>query len=185
MTCRSSAPSSRPTMGIRARTSNRRSRRQRTRIPTPRRTSSSASPVGAGSGANCTDTDGVVQRNGLVECDVQNLKSDVYEIAADIQGNWFDGTGLGSLAVFDPANGFATGGGHFAWGDAPSGPFEYPDPEVNYGFTGKKLKKNVNGSVLLVIHTEEGPYVVKTNAFTGLANNQVPGHPDWWYTSMT
>ena len=138
-------------------------------------------PVGTnGSSRNCTDT-GVPTPGGGVGCSVVDLLSDVYEIDATVQSAWFVGDGIGTIAVFDPANGFSTGGGHFLWANGP-GP--WTDAKVNFGFTGKKLNKNVKGSVLTVIHTDAGPYVIKTNAFTGMANAQVKG-TDYWYTSMT
>lgn len=140
------------------------------------------SPIGSGSsGRNCTDTGVPTTGGSPVGCPVLNLLSDVYQIDADIQGAWFSGIGIGSLAVFDPANGFATGGGHFIWSDGPS---PWTGAKANFGFTGKLVNKNVKGSVLLVIHTASGPYVIKTNAFSGLANQQVTGQ-GYWYTSMT
>jgi hypothetical protein len=96
-------------------------------------------------------------------------------------GNYFDGIGVDSVAVFDPASGFSTGGGHFVWTEATS---SWNGAKVNFGFTGKLVNKNVKGSVLTVIHTANGPYVIKTNAFTGMTNVQVPSQT-YWYTSMT
>ena len=141
-------------------------------------------PVGtSGTRTECTDDEVPTPSGSTVGCEVRDLASDVYEIDATIQSAWFVGDGIGTIAVFDPANGFSTGGGHFIWANGPS-PWADPDPKVNFGFTGKKLNKNVKGSVLTVIHTEAGPYVIKTNAFTGMANAQVKG-TDYWYTSMT
>ncbi len=133
-------------------------------------------PVGAGTaGKNCTDTGVPVPPGSVVSCSITlPLASDVYEVNADIQGSWFDGTGIGTLAVYDPNSGFATGGGNLLWNGW----------KVNFGFVGKQVNKSFKGSILTVIHKPEGPYVVKSNAFTGLAINQVSGQT-YWYVSMT
>ncbi len=138
-------------------------------------------PIGSGvNNKTCTDFGVPTPSGSAVTCNVADLTSDVYEIDADILGRWFVGDGIGTLAVFDPANGFATGGGNFTWAN---GPAPWTDAKVNFGFTGKKVNKNVKGSVLTVIHSAVGPYVIKTNAFTGLAVNKTAGGV--WYTSMT
>lgn len=140
-------------------------------------------PVGtAGSPANCTDSGVPTPSGSAIGCSVANMLADGYEVDAGISGGWFTGSGIGTLAVFDPANGFATGGGEFTWASAPS---PWTGAKVNFAFTGKKLNKNIKGSVLTVIHTATGPYVIKTNSFTGLSNVRGGTSPEWWYTTMT
>ncbi|HXG75337.1 MAG TPA: SpaA isopeptide-forming pilin-related protein [Gaiellaceae bacterium] len=148
-------------------------------------TTVSFSLVGFASSSNsgsCSDGGGV---DDGVGCTTGALNADAYEVTATIGGAWFTGGGIGTLAVIDPANGFATGGGHFVWGDAPS-PWQTPDPRVNFAFTGKQLKKGAQGGVLLVVHTADGSYVVKSNSFGGLTNGKTGSGPSTiWHTTMS
>ncbi|HET6638460.1 MAG TPA: Ig-like domain-containing protein [Gemmatimonadota bacterium] len=139
-------------------------------------------PIESTASDACTDT-GIPTPSSAVGCVANNVPSEMYEIGTEVQGDWFTGGGLGFglLAVFDPASGFSTGGGRFAWSAAP-GPWS--DAAVSFGFTGKKVKKSVKGSVVMVIHTAAGPYVIKSNALTGIANARVRDET-YWYASMT
>ena len=139
-------------------------------------------PVGSGTqGKTCTDT-GVPVGNGVACGTINDLTPDVYQIDADIQGAWFDGIGIGSLLVSDPSLGFSTGGGTLTL-TGVSAPWN--NAKVNFGFTGKKVNKTWKGSILVVIHTINGPYVMKTNAFGGVTNSVTGAPPNQlWSTSM-
>jgi Bacterial Ig domain/Bacterial cadherin-like domain len=134
------------------------------------------SPVGSGSGGTCTDT-GVANPVG---CTISALTPDVYQVDVTIVSDWFTGGDIVSLLVFDPSLGFSTGGGTFVW---PSDSSRWAGSKTNFGFVGKQVNtKSWKGSILIVIHTSAGPYVVKTNAFNGVTNGLSGGI---WYTSMT
>ena len=47
-------------------------------------------------------------------CSIANVGVDTYETDAVIGGDYFTGSGVGALVVFDPALGFITGGGRYS-----------------------------------------------------------------------
>ena len=176
------ARSPRPTTATRARISIRRVAGHQTTSCGATDVKFDFNPVGSGTqGKTCTDTDGPV--GNVVACGtINDLTPDVYQIDTDIQGAWFDGIGIGSLLVSDPSLGFSTGGGTLTL-TGVSAPWN--NAKVNFGFTGKKVNKSWKGSILVVIHTINGPYVMKTNAFGGVTNSVTGAPPNQlWSTSM-
>jgi uncharacterized repeat protein (TIGR01451 family) len=97
----------------------------------------------------------------LAHCTLNSLGPDVYELTATIQGDYFQGGGVGALTVYNPALGFTTGGG---WYTDPTNGYRY-----NFGFNAKILKSGqVQGSLLTIVRTPQGVYEVKSNAMGGL-----------------
>jgi hypothetical protein len=92
-------------------------------------------------------------------CTITDVVPDTYQVDATIQGDYFVGSGIGALVVYDPALGFITGGG---WYTTDLG-------RVNFGFNAKILKsQQVQGSLLVILHRPEGNYVLKSNAMGSL-----------------
>ena len=62
------------------------------------------------------------------------------------------------FTVYDPSLGFTTGGGTFYWPGTQE--------KTNFGYVMQYNKKatNVKGSVLIIKHTDEGTYRIKSNA---------------------
>jgi len=88
-------------------------------------------------------------------CSIGNVPMDTYEIDATINGDYFTGSGVGSIVVFDPALGFITGGG---WYSTDQG-------RLNFGFNAKYLKSGqIQGSLLTILHGIDGNYMLKSNA---------------------
>ncbi len=114
-------------------------------------------PIGAGPSYICTATSTTYVSPGTAtaSCTMSNVTVNVYEASATIQGDYFIGSGLGAVTVYDPALGFATGGGWFR--DAGN--------RVNFGFNVKFLNSgNMKGSLLTIVRKPEGNYIVKSNA---------------------
>jgi hypothetical protein len=82
------------------------------------------------------------------------------------------------LVVYDPSLGFTTGGGWFYWPGT--------DDKTNFGYTMRYNKKGarVRGSLLLIRHTDEGIYRVKSNALLGLALGSA-GDPSYGWASFS
>jgi hypothetical protein len=109
-------------------------------------------------------------------CSIPNVPVDVYEINATIGGNYFQGSGLGALTVYDPTLGFTTGGGWYTMpDDTTSDPTDIA--RVNFGFNAKVLKSGqTQGALLTIVHTANGNYEIKSNAMNaGLAIALVSG----------
>ena len=105
-----------------------------------------------------------------VECDFDDVPVNVYTVQVEVSGNYYDGLGEDVFVVFDPDLGFTTGGGWFYWPGTADG--DYPGDKTNFGYNMKYNKKrtNVQGSLLLIRHLEDGSiYRVKSNALDGLA----------------
>jgi len=93
-----------------------------------------------------------------------------------VVGGFCTGSGEDVVVVFDPSLGFTTGGGTYT--DPGSG------DRVNFGYTMKYNKKrtNVQGSLLVIRHTNDGVYRLKSNqvgfdwaTFAGKATYKEPG----------
>jgi uncharacterized repeat protein (TIGR01451 family) len=109
-------------------------------------------------------------------CSITNVPVDVYQVDALI-GNYFTGGGASALDVYNPALGFATGGGWFMLADGT---------KVNFGFTAKYLKSNqIQGSLLTIFHRKDGNYIIKSNAMGVLAVNQSSTTPPYWTATLT
>ena len=79
------------------------------------------------------------------------------------------GTAESVFTVYDPSLGFTTGGGWFYWPDT--------EDKTNFGFTVKYNKKGnkAQGSLLLIRHTDEGNFRVKSNAMQALSVGEGDG----------
>ena len=122
-------------------------------------------PVGPGGTQTCSAADTAYVAgdpdSGTATCVLANVGVAVFEAAALIGGNHFVGSGLGAVTVYDPRLGFVTGGGWVIGVDGA---------RVNFGFNAKLLKSGqLQGSLLTLVHREDGRYQVKSNAMGTLA----------------
>jgi hypothetical protein len=129
--------------------------------------------------AQCTANDttrGTVDKStALAHCTLPAVTPDVYELTATINGNYFQGTGLGALVVYNPSLGFTTGGG---WYTDPISHYRY-----NFGFNAKILKSGqVQGSLLTIAHKPAGIYELKSNSMGGLVTAKDPTNTFWTAT---
>ena len=99
-----------------------------------------------------------------VVCTFDDVPVDAYSVNATVNGDVYAGYAEDVVVVYDPANGFAQGGGTFIWPDTTD--------DVRFGFSMEYNKKgtNVKGGLMLVRTTGDGSqYVIKSNALYGLA----------------
>ena len=76
------------------------------------------------------------------------------------------------VTVYCPDSGYATGGGWF-YGPGTT-------DKTSFGFVtdyvkGKKMTLDFKGSLIMIRHTEDGGYHLKSNTYTGLAIGEVTG----------
>jgi hypothetical protein len=140
-------------------------------------------PVGIG--GTLTGVCEKFQNNGLTgydqkntyACTFTNVEVNTYLIEASVVGNYYvSSTVEDVLVVYDPSLGFTTAGGWFYWPGTSD--------KTNFGYTMKYNKKGikVQGSLLLIRHTEEGNYRIKSNALYGLALGEIEevnGYVGW------
>ena len=82
-----------------------------------------------------------------------------YEVTLSLNSDYYrlvDGASV--FTVYDPSLGFTSGGGWFYWPGTTD--------KTNFGYIMEYGKKGVNvkGSVLIIRHTEDGIYRIKSNA---------------------
>jgi len=124
-------------------------------------------PVGPGEGPSfsCTTSVDAGGYAGVITvvCDLNGVPVNVYTVQVNVDGGYYSGSSEDVLVVYDPSLGFTTGGGWFYWPDTMD--------KTSFGYTMKYNKKgtNVKGSLLLIRHTAEGNYRIKSNALYGLA----------------
>jgi hypothetical protein len=139
-------------------------------------------PVGPGSGPSfsCTASFAPVGYAGeiTIVCDFAAVEVNVYTVQVTVDGGYYTGYNEDVLVIYDPSLGFTTGGGWFYWPDTTD--------KTNFGYTMKYNKKgtNVKGSLLLIRHTAEGNYRVKSNALYGLALGE-SGDPAFGWASFS
>ncbi|MDH3306928.1 MAG: Ig-like domain-containing protein, partial [Acidimicrobiia bacterium] len=128
-------------------------------------------PVGPGPGVAGSCDDVGVSGTGYdtqvtVTCSFNSVPGNTYLVTAEVSG-YFMGSANGVLVVYDPASGEVEGGGTFLW----DGDF------AEFGFTMDYNKKgnNLKGSFLLIRHTVDGDFVVKSNVLYGMATGQDGG----------
>lgn len=121
-------------------------------------------PVGPGgpeSPSSCTP----VLANGVLTltCSFGGVPVNTYEVVVTDRNGFFDVDVTDVVTVYDPSLGFATGGGWFTWPGT--------EDKTNFGFSMKYNKKGskVQGSLLIIRHTDDGNYRIKSNALYGLA----------------
>src|SRR5439155_14313736 len=86
----------------------------------------------------------------------QNVQPNLYEVDATIASDYFQGTGVGVLLIYDPTAGMTTGGGWFTADDGA---------KVNFGFNAKFLKSGqAQGNFLAIWHRNNQNYIVKSNS---------------------
>jgi hypothetical protein len=124
-------------------------------------------PVGPGSGPSFTcamsfDPGGYAGEITIV-CDLDGVPVNVYTVEVSVDGGYYTGSSEDVLVIYDPSLGFTTGGGWFTWPGTTD--------KTSFGYTMKYNKKgtNIKGSLLLIRHTAEGNYRLKSNALHGLA----------------
>jgi hypothetical protein len=97
-----------------------------------------------------------------VECDFAGVPVNIYNAIARVEGGYYAGSGQGIVTVYDRSLGSTTGGGTYvdANGD-----------RVNFGYTAKYHKKRgeAQGSLLVIRHTTDGIYRLKSNQIDSLA----------------
>ncbi|UCH58259.1 MAG: hypothetical protein JSV61_08520, partial [Anaerolineales bacterium] len=98
-----------------------------------------------------------------VVCDFDGIPVNTYMVEVIVDGGYYSGADESVLVVYDPSLGFTTGGGWFYWPGTTD--------KTNFGYNMKYNKKgtNIQGNLLLIRHTEEGNYRLKSNALQGLA----------------
>ena len=119
---------------------------------------------------------GSITRSGLVPVsgvfDLGSIPLGCYDIAVTVNApNYYSDPYYDAFSVYDPTLGFATGGGWFYWPD------ETQD-KTTFGFVTNYGKKGANfkGSLILVRHTEDGIYRIKSNALSGLSITSGSGY---------
>ena len=125
-------------------------------------------PIGPGSAVSaiCTTTGAVApfDYNSVltVECDFAGVPVNTYTALATVGGGYYTGTAEDVVSVFDPSLGFTTGGGTYT---------DTNGDRVNFGYTMKYNKKRtkVKGSLLVIRHTADGVYRLKSNRVDALA----------------
>jgi PKD repeat protein len=126
-------------------------------------------PVGPGGPVDGTCMPGPVSGTGYdavlaVACQFQDVPVNTYAAVVTVGGGYYvGGPDEDVLVVYDPSLGFTTGGGWFYWPGTTD--------RTNFGYVMKYNKKGlkVKGSLLLIRHTEEGNYRIKSNALDGLS----------------
>jgi hypothetical protein len=122
-------------------------------------------PVGPGGRVTPVSCDPVVITNGVLSltCDFDAAPVNTYEVVVEDTAGYFRVTVSDVVTVYDPSLGFATGGGWFWWPGTTD--------KTNFGFTMKYNKKgtNLQGSLLMIRHTADGNFRIKSNALFGLA----------------
>jgi hypothetical protein len=109
-----------------------------------------------------------------VVCQFDDVTVNTYLVEISVTGGAYRGLAEDVLVVYDPSLGFTTGGGWFYWPETADTDSGYPGDRTNFGYTMKYNKKgaNLKGSLLLIRHTPDGIYRVKSNALYGLALGQ-------------
>jgi hypothetical protein len=139
-------------------------------------------PVGPGSGPSfsCTTSFAPGGYAGVITviCDFTGVEVNVYTVQVTVDGGYYTGYGEDVLVIYDPSLGFTTGGGWFYWPETMD--------KTSFGYTMKYNKKglNVKGSLLLIRHTADGNYRVKSNALYGLALGET-GDPVFGWASFS
>jgi len=124
-------------------------------------------PVGPGGSedGSCSRTVTGVGYDAIlrVTCSFDEVPVNTYTVQVSDGGGYYGSEGEDVLVVYDPSLGFTSGGGWFYW---PS-----TEERTNSAYTMEYNKKGqkVKGSLLLIRHTNEGIYRVKSNALYGLA----------------
>jgi hypothetical protein len=139
-------------------------------------------PVGPGSGPSflCTTSfaPGGYAGEMTVVCDFVGVPVNVYTVHVTVDGGYYTGSGEDVLVIYDPSLGFTTGGGWFYWPGTSD--------KTSFGYTMKYNKKgtNIRGNLLLIRHTAEGNYRVKSNALYGLSLGE-SSDPDFGWASFS
>jgi subtilisin family serine protease len=126
-------------------------------------------PIGPGGSAPGVCVAGGVIGTGYdqvlpVTCTFDNVPVNTYEAIVTVSGGYYAGAGDDVVTIYDPSLGFTTGGGWFYWPGTTD--------RTNFGYTMKynKSGKNVQGSLLMIRHLDDGTkYRVKSNRLGGLA----------------
>jgi uncharacterized repeat protein (TIGR01451 family) len=110
----------------------------------------------------------------IVNCAFDDVPVNIYTVEVEVVGDYYVGSGLDMLIVYDPALGFTTGGGWFYW------PGTTDRTTFGYMMQYNKKATQVKGNLLLIRHLPDGThYRIKSNAINGLALGTLPGDGDW------
>jgi hypothetical protein len=117
-------------------------------------------PVGIGPSAVAPVT--APDATGQVVVHFDDVPVNVYSVEVTVDGGYYVGFGEDTLTVYDPASGNSSGGGWFAWPE--------DGDKTSFGFTGSYAKKGgPRGGLVVIRHTDEGNYRIKSNALLGYA----------------
>jgi hypothetical protein len=90
-------------------------------------------------------------------CNFSGVPVNVYNVTFTIGGNFYQGSGHSSVIVFDPSQGFVTGGGRVA--NPNTGAL------ANFGFNVKSNKDGASqGSLTYVEHRASGDLMLKSSS---------------------
>ncbi|MFC1593166.1 MBG domain-containing protein [Candidatus Omnitrophota bacterium] len=127
-------------------------------------------PVGGGGGYDQpADSFDPVTREATFNIPQDALDVETYSVEVTLDNDWFVANPIDDvLVVYDPSLGFTTGGGWFYW---PEDDSDMAGAKTNFGFNMKYNNKatNIQGSLLLIAHLEDGNYRIKSNTLYGLA----------------
>jgi hypothetical protein len=121
-------------------------------------------PAGVGSAIPTTavTSGGGVGGTLTATCNFTDIPVNVYTVTFNIGGNFYTGSAVSLLTVYDPSLGFVTGGGEIT---NPNTGFP-----ASFGFTMKFLKNgNTQGNLVYVEHRPTGDVILKSNAVGPLA----------------
>ncbi len=117
-------------------------------------------PIGPGTSYACLAPSGSVSGQTLtVSCTFTNVAVNDYEVQIDIEGSYYQGSADPTLIIYDPSNGFITGGGTIVRGGTRAS----LSFEVKYLPNGRP-----QGSLLYVEHRQGGDVVVRSSGITAM-----------------
>lgn len=117
-------------------------------------------PISSGTTYTCVSPSGSVSGKTLtVSCTFASVKVNVYKIQINVGGSYFQGSADPMLMVYDPSNGFITGGGTVSHDGA----------RANFSFEAKYHPNGQpQGSLQFVEHRQGGDVAVKSTAIAGM-----------------
>jgi hypothetical protein len=124
-------------------------------------------PIGPGSPISKVAS---VVADGTFSVSFAGIPVNCYSVVAEVEGGYFSSPEVeDAFTAYDAAAGYATGGGWFYWPGTQD--------RTNFGFVTRYGKNGANpkGSLLVIRHTAEGNYRLKSNALTGLSVAEATG----------
>jgi hypothetical protein len=128
-------------------------------------------PITSGSAITPTSTTvSVVGGIKTLTCSYANVPVNTYTLSAVVTGDYYAATPSEDVVVvYDSSLGHTTGGGWFYWPGT--------EEKTSFGYVMNYNKKggSVKGNLVLIRHTDDGIYRLKSNALYGLAVNPSDG----------